>query len=72
MSIANVEQDRIGAGASRQGCIKLGLVHVGAGLREVFHCFLLTLKVEPMVAHRRYPELYLASRFGFGNMDMAM
>jgi hypothetical protein len=43
------------AGARReQGCIKLGLVHAGAGLREVF------------------PLLYLASRFCFGNMDMAM
>jgi hypothetical protein len=36
------------------------------------HCFLLTLRVEPMVAYRLYPELYLASRFGFGNMDMTM
>ena len=36
------------------------------------HCFLLTLRVEPVVAHRLYPELYLASRFCFGNMDMAM
>jgi hypothetical protein len=36
------------------------------------HCFLLTLWVEPVVAHWLYPELYLASRFCFGNMDMAM
>jgi len=36
------------------------------------HCFLLTLRVETVVAHRLYPELYLASRFCFGNMDMAM
>jgi hypothetical protein len=36
------------------------------------HCFVLTLRVEAVVAHRLYPEFYLASRFRFGNMDMAM
>jgi hypothetical protein len=34
--------------------------------------FLLTLRVEPVVARRLYPEHYLASRLCFGNMDMAM
>jgi hypothetical protein len=42
-------------------------VYVGSS-----HCFLLTLRVVPVVAHRIYPELYLASRFCFGNMDMAI
>ena len=36
------------------------------------HCLLLTFRVAPVVAHRLYPEIYLASRFLFGNMDMAM
>jgi len=30
------------------------------------------LRVEPVVARRLYPELHLAPRFCFGNMDMAM
>ena len=35
-------------------------------------CFLLTLRVESVVARRLYPELYLPSRLCIGNTDMAM
>ena len=35
-------------------------------------CFLLTLRVVPVGNHRLYLENHLASRFCFGNMDMAM